>query len=62
MKTLAPIRPLLTARDVCQLLQKGRTSLYRLLESAEIRAVKIGGSLRFEPAEIEKFINRNRRR
>jgi len=48
---------LLTAKDVAELLDIGRSTLYRLKSSGKVpRPVKIGGNVRWRRAEIEAWI------
>ena len=48
---------LLTAQDVAEMLDIGRSTLYRLKSSGKVpRPVKIGGSVRWRRAEIKAWI------
>lgn len=49
---------LLNVNEVCELLQIGRTTLYRLVNEGQIRKVSIGAQRTlFRPADIADFIN-----
>ena len=47
---------LLTRDEVCEQLSISQSTLYRIVSTRELRAVKIGGQYRFEPQEIERYI------
>ena len=47
---------LLKIDEVCARTSISRTAIYRLTESGQIKAVKIGRSLRFLESEISRFI------
>ncbi len=47
---------LLTIPETCQAIRIGRTKLYQLLNSEEIKAVKMGKKTLIHINEIEKFI------
>jgi excisionase family DNA binding protein len=51
---------LLTVQDVMNRLQIGRKTLYSLTKSGKVKSVKIGGSVRYEPEEIDRFIKESR--
>ena len=48
-----PSSSLLSAKDVCDRLAIGRTTLYNLRKKGEIEAVTVGGSIRFRRADVE---------
>lgn len=49
---------LLNVNEVCELLQIGRTTLYRLVNEGQIRKVSIGAQRTlFRPVDIADFIN-----
>lgn len=50
----------LTPYDVMAALNIGRNSVYRLLNSGELTAFRIGRSWRISADELEKFIFQNR--
>ena len=52
--------PLLTAADVAERLQLGRSTVYRLVADGDLAALHIGRAVRFEPEEVEAFIARKR--
>lgn len=47
---------LLTVADLCAFLQVSRSTVNRLVSAGEIPVVKIGGSIRFSPAAVERFV------
>ena len=47
---------LLTPEDVAEALQCHRSFVYRLLQSGELRALKLGRLTRISPAMLEEFI------
>lgn len=47
---------LLTKTDVCEILAISQTTLQRILAAGELNSVKIGRRLRFEPKEVERYI------
>lgn len=54
-----PLPPsLLTVRDVAALLSVSETTVYRLKRHGEISFVQVGGSLRFRPADVADYENR----
>jgi excisionase family DNA binding protein len=53
---------LLTADQVAEILGVTRLTVYRQVYAGELRPVKIGRMVRFEPQEIDDFIARNRTR
>jgi excisionase family DNA binding protein len=52
-----PAPLLLTVREAARLLAVGRTSVYQLVWDGEITPVRIGRSVRFTLAELERFVN-----
>ena len=48
---------MLTTKEVMDILKVSRTTLYRLVTSGQIRAVKVGGSVRFKESELSRFID-----
>lgn len=51
---LAPLR--LTVPEAARMLAISRTALYQLICEGEITPVRIGRSVRFTPAELERFV------
>lgn len=47
---------LLTVPDAAKMLAIGKTALYQLIWSGELTPVRIGRSVRFTPAELERFV------
>jgi excisionase family DNA binding protein len=50
---VAPI--LIDVRRASEALSLGRTTLYELIRSGQLRAVRVGRAVRFEVAELERF-------
>lgn len=51
---------LLRARDVAERLSISASAVYRLAETGELPCVRIGGAVRFEQADVDRYIERNR--
>lgn len=51
---------LLTPKDVARLLNCKPSSLYAWAKEGKIPAIKLNGLLRFDPREIEEWINNNK--
>lgn len=47
---------LLTTRQVTQLLKIDRTTIYRMVESGQLPAIRVGKQWRFAQADIEQFL------
>jgi excisionase family DNA binding protein len=56
----APLEPLLTVGDVCQLLAVSKPTVYRLLQAGELHPSRVGERLRFEPEDVRGYLKRNR--
>ena len=52
------VAKLLTVSDVAELLSVSETTVYRLRCRGEISFVKVGGSLRFRPADVAEYQER----
>jgi excisionase family DNA binding protein len=52
--------PLLTTVETARRLGIARQTLYGLMSSGQISAVRIGGAWRIEPAELRRFIAESR--
>ena len=50
---------LLTQADVADLLQVSRWTVTRLIRRGELRGVRVGERLRFRPADIDAYLERN---
>jgi excisionase family DNA binding protein len=50
--------PLLTIPETCAALRLGRTSIFHLLRSGELRSVKIRGARRVPAAEVDALVGR----
>ena len=55
---MAADRLLLTPREAAQVLRIGRTTVYALMKSGELRPVQIGRSCRISLAEVERYVHR----
>lgn len=53
-----PVPSLLTVRQVAALLSVSETTVYRLKRRGQISCVKVGGALRFRPADVDDYQNR----
>jgi excisionase family DNA binding protein len=51
-------RLLLTPEEAAKVLRIGRTTVYALIKSEELRAVHIGRSCRISQAEVERYVRR----
>ena len=49
-------RLLLTPEEVANVLRIGRTTVYALMKSGELRPVHIGRSCRISQAEVERYV------
>lgn len=47
---------LLTAKDLMQLLQLGRNTVYELLQLGKIKSVKVGNSYRIKPKDFHEYL------
>ncbi len=48
---------LLSIKEVIEILNIGRATLYRMIDAGEIKAYKIGRGVRFKQEEIAEYIN-----
>lgn len=59
--TLATVEPLLlTATQAAELLSIGRTTIYQLVWSGELKPIRIGRSVRFAVDDLEAFVSAKR--
>jgi len=56
----APVAPLLTVRQACQVLALGRQKLWSITANGDLKAVRIGRAVRYSPDDLADFIARNR--
>ena len=54
---LAADRLLLTPEEAARVLCVGRTTVYALMKSGELRPVHIGRSCRISQAEVERYVH-----
>ena len=54
------IRNFYTVKELAALLVVKPITIYRMVERGQLPAVRIGKSLRFDPADIEVFLDRIR--
>ena len=54
------IEKLLTIDDVARVLGISRGSVYRLMRSGELLAIRIGERARFEPTDVRAYLERHR--
>jgi excisionase family DNA binding protein len=52
--------PLLTPQDVAERCRLSVKVVYRAISSGELRATKLRGRVRVEPADLDEWIRRNR--
>ena len=50
---------LMTRAEVCEILVISDHTLRRIIAAGELRAVRVGGRLRFEQQEVEHYIERS---
>ncbi len=55
------LSPLLTAKQVATLLGVSEKSVYRWSELGALPSVRLGRAVRFDPAEVQAFIDAGRR-
>lgn len=51
-------RLLLTPEEAAEVFRVGRTTVYALMKSGELRPVHIGRSCRISQAEVERYVHR----
>ena len=56
----AKLPPLVDMAEVCRRLHLSRTAVNNLADSGKLTRLKIGGAVRFDPADVEAFIERVR--
>ncbi len=57
--TVIPMERLLTVEEVIAHLQISRSKLYQLVREGQLRAVKIGRTVRFRSGTIQAFIEQS---
>ena len=57
-EVMAADRLLLTAEEAAKVLRIGRTTVYALMKSGELRPVHIGRSCRIPQVEVERYVRR----
>jgi excisionase family DNA binding protein len=55
---MASDRLLLTPEEAAKVLRLGRTTVYALMKSGDLRPVHIGRSCRISHAELERYVRR----
>ena len=55
---MAGDRLLLTPEEAAEVLRVGRTTVYALMKSGDLRPVHIGRSCRISHAEVERYVRR----
>lgn len=50
---------LLTVDEACDFLRISVPTFYRLRKEGKLKAVRVGGGLRIDPAELRAFVRRN---
>lgn len=51
---------LITPKDLAKIFNISGTSVYRLIDSRKIPIYKVGGSLRFNPTDINEYLKKVR--
>ena len=51
---------LLLLEDICPILHIGKTTAYKLIQSGQLPALKIGGKWQIKSEDLEKYIKRSR--
>jgi putative molybdopterin biosynthesis protein len=49
-------QPFYDVRQLADLLNVNKMTIYRLVERGDLRAYRIGRALRFRPSEVEEFL------
>lgn len=49
---------LLILEDICPILHIGKTTAYRLIQSGQLPAQKIGGKWQVRPADLKKYLEK----
>ena len=57
-EVMAADRLLLTPEEAAKVLRVGRTTVYALIKSGDLRPVHIGRSCRIAQAELERYVRR----
>lgn len=52
------MRQLLKPKQVLDALQISRATMYRWIKEGKLKTLKIGKQIRFDPEEIERFLDR----
>lgn len=51
-------RPLLTIAETATLLHKGRSTVYRMVHAGHLRTVRVGGTLRVRPKDLDDYLSK----
>jgi excisionase family DNA binding protein len=54
-RSLSDIAPLLTVKELCNYLKVNRSTVYRLLKTGQLPAVRVGSDWRFNVEEIDRW-------
>ena len=58
MRDVEPLKPLvLTVPDACRVLRIGKTKLYALIGTGELKTLRIGRKRLIEPASLQALID-----
>jgi excisionase family DNA binding protein len=55
-----PDDPWLTVPEIARALRVGKSSVYRLVDSGDLRAARIGRQLRIRKSDVTAYLNRSR--
>ena len=61
LKAEEQIKRLMSFKDVMVLLGIGKAKLYDMVAKEEIPSVRLGGAIKFDKEDIEKFIQENKK-
>jgi excisionase family DNA binding protein len=51
-------QPLLTVDEAASYLRVSRRQIYKLVSGGELRTVRVGERLRFRPADVDRYLDR----
>ena len=54
-RSLSDIAPLLTVKELCNYLKVNRSTVYRLLKTGQLPALRVGSDWRFNVEEIDRW-------
>jgi excisionase family DNA binding protein len=54
--------PVLSVNEAARVLGVERSTIYRLLRTGELQAVRVGKRRKFRPEDLDAYLERNRKR